>query len=146
MYVSLNENEELIVQEIVPGGPAARTEIIEKGDQVIKVSPKKGEELLVSCNSKVETEKPAREISIPKGAFWVGNAENGHWFKIEEIHNHKNNAKISIFDGKNGVRLVSKKFILVCSNNSQVFIKNLENEIKSYDGLKIHLKSGCWLQ
>ena len=102
--------------------------------------------LLVSCNSKVETEKPAREISIPKGAFWVGNAENGHWFKIEEIHNHKNNAKISIFDGKNGVRLVSKKFILVCSNNNQVFIKNLENEIKSYDGLKIHLKSGCWLQ
>ncbi|MDQ7960929.1 S41 family peptidase [Flavobacterium lindanitolerans] len=51
MYVSLNENEELIVQEIVPGGPAARTEIIEKGDQVIKVSPKKGEDFLVSCSS-----------------------------------------------------------------------------------------------
>lgn len=51
MYVSLNENDELIVQEIVPGGPAARTEIIEKGDQVIKVSPKKGEDFLVSCSS-----------------------------------------------------------------------------------------------
>jgi hypothetical protein len=102
--------------------------------------------LLVSCNSKVETEKPVREISIPKGAFWVGNAENGNWFKIEEIHNHKNNAKISIFAGKNGVRLVSKKFILVCSEENQVFIQNLESEIESYDGEKIYLKSGCWLQ
>lgn len=51
MYVTLNENEELVVQEIVPGGPAARSEIIEKGDQVIKVSPKKGEDFLVSCSS-----------------------------------------------------------------------------------------------
>lgn len=51
MYVSLNENDELIVQEIVPGGPAARSEIIEKGDQVLKVSPKKGEDFLVSCSS-----------------------------------------------------------------------------------------------
>jgi hypothetical protein len=102
--------------------------------------------LLVSCNSKVETEKPVRENLIPKGAFWVGNAESGNWLKIEEIHNHKNNARISVFDGKNGVKLVSKRFILVCSNDNQVFIKNLESEIESYDGLKIHLKSGCWLQ
>lgn len=102
--------------------------------------------LLVSCNSKVETKKPVRENLIPNGAFWVGNAESGNWLKIEEIHNHKNNARISIFDGKNGVKLVSKKFILVCSNDNQVFIKNLESEIESYDGLKIHLKSGCWLQ
>jgi carboxyl-terminal processing protease len=51
MYVNLNENDELIVQEIVPGGPAARSEIIEKGDQVVKVSPKKGEDFSVSCSS-----------------------------------------------------------------------------------------------
>lgn len=51
MYVSLNEKEELVVQEIVPGGPAAHSEVIEKGDLVIKVSPKKGEDLMVSCNS-----------------------------------------------------------------------------------------------
>ena len=51
MYVNLNENDELIVQEIVPGGPAANATIIEKGDQVVKVSAKKGEDLLVSCSS-----------------------------------------------------------------------------------------------
>jgi len=51
MYVNLNENDELIVQEIVPGGPASRAEIIEKGDQVLKVSAKKGEDFLVSCSS-----------------------------------------------------------------------------------------------
>lgn len=51
MYVNLNENDELIVQEIIPGGPASFSEIIEKGDQIIKVSPKKGEDYMVSCNS-----------------------------------------------------------------------------------------------
>jgi len=51
MYINLNENEELVVQEIVPGGPAARAEIIEKGDQILKVSPTKGEDFLVSCTS-----------------------------------------------------------------------------------------------
>ncbi|RRJ93513.1 carboxy terminal-processing peptidase [Flavobacterium macacae] len=51
MYVNLNENDELIVQEIVPGGPASNASIIEKGDQILKVSAKKGEDLLVSCSS-----------------------------------------------------------------------------------------------
>ena len=70
--------------------------------------------LLASCNSRVETEKPVREVYIPKGAFFVKDAENGNWFKIEEINNHRNSARISIYSGRNGVRLVSKNFILVC--------------------------------
>jgi hypothetical protein len=49
--------------------------------------------LIVSCNSKVEKEKPVREILIPKGAFWVGSTENGNWFKIEEINSPKKIAK-----------------------------------------------------
>jgi carboxyl-terminal processing protease len=49
LNVSLNENEEIIVSEIVPGGPAARTEKFEKNDVILKVSNKKGEEYLVSC-------------------------------------------------------------------------------------------------
>lgn len=51
MYVTLNGNEELVVQEIIPGGPAARSEIIEKGDIVLKISANKDEEYTVSCNS-----------------------------------------------------------------------------------------------
>lgn len=51
LYVTLNEKEEIIVEEIVPGGPASEAEIIEKGDQVIKVANEKGDEFVVSCNS-----------------------------------------------------------------------------------------------
>jgi len=51
IYVSLNEKEELIVAEIVPGGPASQQPIIEKGDQVIKVATESGQEFMVSCSS-----------------------------------------------------------------------------------------------
>ena len=49
--VTLNEKEEIIVEEVVPGGPAARTNKFEKGDIVLKVSNKRGEDYLVSCSS-----------------------------------------------------------------------------------------------
>jgi carboxyl-terminal processing protease len=49
LNVSLNEKEEIIIADIVPGGPAARTEKFEKDDVILKVSNKKGEDYLVSC-------------------------------------------------------------------------------------------------
>ena len=51
LNVTLNEKEEIIVEEVVPGGPAARTAKFEKGDIVLKVSNTKGEDYLVSCSS-----------------------------------------------------------------------------------------------
>lgn len=51
LNVTLNEKDEIVVDEIVPGGPAAKTEKFEKNDVILKVSNKKGEEYLVSCAS-----------------------------------------------------------------------------------------------
>ncbi len=51
LNVTLNEKEEIIIDEVVPGGPAAKTNKFEKGDVVIKISNKKGEEYLVSCTA-----------------------------------------------------------------------------------------------
>jgi carboxyl-terminal processing protease len=51
LNVSLNDKEEIVVEEIVPGGPAARTEKFEKDDVILKVSNKKGEDYIVSCAS-----------------------------------------------------------------------------------------------
>jgi len=51
LNVMLNEKEEIVVEDIVPGGPAARTEKFEKDDVILKVSNKKGEEYMVSCAS-----------------------------------------------------------------------------------------------
>lgn len=49
--VSMNENDEIVIQEIVPGGPAAKNKKIEIGDIVTKVSNTMGEEYWVSCSS-----------------------------------------------------------------------------------------------
>lgn len=49
--VGLNEKEEIIVEDIVPGGPASKTDKIEKDDIIIKVGNTKGEDYLVSCTS-----------------------------------------------------------------------------------------------
>ena len=51
LNVTLNEKEEIIVSEIVPGGPADRTKKFEKDDVILKVSNGKGDEYLVSCSS-----------------------------------------------------------------------------------------------
>ncbi|WP_281336323.1 carboxy terminal-processing peptidase [Flavobacterium eburneipallidum] len=49
--VSLNEKEEIVVSEIVPGGPAEKSKKLEKDDVILKVSNTKGEEYSVSCAS-----------------------------------------------------------------------------------------------
>jgi len=51
LNVTLNEKEEIVVSEIVPGGPADKTKKFEKDDVILKVSNKKGDEYLVSCSS-----------------------------------------------------------------------------------------------
>jgi carboxyl-terminal processing protease len=51
LNVALNDKEEIIVGDVIPGGPAARSEKFEKGDNIIKVANAKGDEYWVSCTS-----------------------------------------------------------------------------------------------
>ena len=48
---SLGQNDEIIITEIEPGGPAAKTNKLEKEDLVLKVSNNKGVAYAVSCSS-----------------------------------------------------------------------------------------------
>jgi carboxyl-terminal processing protease len=48
--VSKNENEEIVVEDVVPGGPAYKTNKISKGDQLLKVSAD-GKDYTVNCAS-----------------------------------------------------------------------------------------------
>lgn len=50
IVVSQNANEEIVVDEIVPGGPAYRTNKISKGDQVVKLTTD-GKDYHVNCAS-----------------------------------------------------------------------------------------------
>jgi carboxyl-terminal processing protease len=47
--VILNEKEEVVVADIIPGGPAAYSKKFDKGDVILKISNTKGEEHMVSC-------------------------------------------------------------------------------------------------
>lgn len=53
LYMSQNETEEIVVEELVPGGPAYKTNKIDKGDQLIKLAVNDAE-YTVSCTS-IET-------------------------------------------------------------------------------------------
>jgi carboxyl-terminal processing protease len=51
LNLTLNDKEEIIIEEIVPAGPADKTGKFEKEDIILKVSNKKGDEYSVSCAS-----------------------------------------------------------------------------------------------
>ncbi|KOS05535.1 hypothetical protein AM493_05425 [Flavobacterium akiainvivens] len=50
LYVSQNDSEEVVVDEVVPGGPAYDTQKVAKGDKIIKLESG-GTEYTVSCAS-----------------------------------------------------------------------------------------------
>jgi carboxyl-terminal processing protease len=50
LYVSQNDKEEIVVEEIVPGGPAFKTQKITKGDQLLKLAAN-DQEYAVTCAS-----------------------------------------------------------------------------------------------
>jgi len=60
------------------------------------------------------------------------------------MHNHKNNAIISIYD-KSGELRIKGKFIKICPTDELKFIEDLKTEIDFYDGKDIQLKDNCYL-
>lgn len=48
VYVSQNEQEEIVVEEVVPGGPAFKSGKVEKGDKIIKLTANK-QDYNISC-------------------------------------------------------------------------------------------------
>lgn len=48
---AVNEKSEIVVMDIIPGGPAAQSKQFEKDDLIIKVSDTNGKQYLVSCTS-----------------------------------------------------------------------------------------------
>ena len=82
--------------------------------------------------------------NIPKTAFWIENNGNGNWYNIDRMHNHKNNATISIFDSF-GNLITKGHFFIVCPSDELEFMDDLETQIDFYDGQNIQLKSNCYV-
>jgi hypothetical protein len=90
------------------------------------------------------TELQTKLNRIPKTAFWIEKSGNGNWFNVDWMHNHKNNAIISIYD-KSGELIIKGKFMKICPTNELKFIEDLKKEIDFYDGKDIQLKDNCYL-
>lgn len=106
--------------------------------------------LLLCLSSCMEIERkgfsPNRLKTIPKEAFWVGGPDGGNWYEIKSINAHRNMASIILYNDQTGEIILSKRFMMVCMQDNQHFIDDLEHQIDSFDGEKIILKNGCWLQ
>jgi carboxyl-terminal processing protease len=103
--VSLNDNEEIVIEEIIPGGPASKNPKIEKGDIIAKVSNNKGVAYWVSCSS-LET---------------IGDLIFSDENKEIELTLRKTNGTMST--------VLLKKELMKATNNS-VFSFIIEKEIK----------------
>ncbi len=93
---------------------------------------------------KKEIDSLMKLTNIPKTAFWIEKNENGNWYNIDWMHNHKNNARISIFD-KYGNIVTKGHFMIICPSDEIEFMGELETKIDFYDGENIQLKSNCYL-
>lgn len=81
---------------------------------------------------------------VPDSAFWIEKNGIGNWYNVDWMHNHKNNAIISIYD-KSGKLLVKNKFYKVCAGEGNL-MDDLKKEIDFYDGENIQLKNdNCYL-
>ncbi|WP_459212229.1 hypothetical protein [Aquimarina rhabdastrellae] len=109
---------------------------------------------LISCqylnqlnSDNSHTEKNVKRVPvIPENAFLAGKEDKLNWFLINSIHNHKNNAQISIYDYNTGELIINKRFLKICPIDEMKFIEDLKEEIDFYDGEKIQLKDNCYLQ
>lgn len=126
LNVSLNEKEEIIVEDIVPGGPAARTEKFEKDDVILKVSNKKGEEYMVSC---------ASLDKISELIFSDSNAE------IELTIQKKNGNILAILLQKQVMKATANAvYSFIAGKESKIGYINIPNFYSDFDG---YSPQGC---
>jgi hypothetical protein len=107
--------------------------------------------LLFSCaskeNNQVEKVKPK---NVPDSSFWAGGVDGGNWYCVKYIHNHRNMARIAVYNDQNGELITDTRFMLVCDSAKYTFIDDLKKQISSFDGDKIYFiqsdSVNCYLQ
>jgi len=126
LNVTLNEKEEIIVSEIVPGGPADKTKKFEKDDVILKVSNKKGDDYLVSCSS---LEKIGELI------FSDSNTE------IELTIQKKNGNVLAILLQKQVMKATTNTvYSFIAEKETKIGYINIPNFYSDFDGYSDH---GC---
>ena len=112
--------------------------------------------LLISClwfgcvspdnKNRVQT----RPRNLPDSSFWRGGADGGNWYYIRSVNNHRNMARIAVYNDQDSSLIVDTTFMLICNADRYTFIHDLKQQISSYDGNKIYFTQSdsvdCYLQ
>lgn len=106
----------------------------------------------ISCsNHKSRNNTELKPATIPADAFFVKGKNQNYWCQAE-VHDHRNNAFIKVYEATSGKLIQSKRFMVICKlEGNPIWIEDLKNQIDYFDGEKFHLKrpkgkDSCWLQ
>jgi hypothetical protein len=107
--------------------------------------------LLFGCVSKESNQLgKIKPKNVPDSSFWIGGIDDGNWYYVKNVNNHRNMARIAVYNDQTGALIIDAGFILVCNLEKDTFIIDLKKQISSFDGYKIYfIKSDsvdCYLQ
>jgi hypothetical protein len=107
--------------------------------------------LLFGCASKEnKQDEKVKPKNVPDSSFWVGGVDGGNWYYVKYIHDHRNMARIAVYNDQNGELITDTRFMLVCDSARYIFISDLKKQISSFDGDKIYFVQSdsvdCYLQ
>ncbi|WP_426063984.1 carboxy terminal-processing peptidase [Flavobacterium sp. DSP2-3-1] len=126
LNVGFNDKEEIIVQEIVPGGPAAKTNKFDKDDIIVKVSNAKGTTYTVSCSS------------IEKIGELIFSDSN---IDIELTIQKKNGAIVTVFLRKQVMKATDNAvYSYIAEKESKIGYINIPSFYSNFDGNTVQ---GC---
>ncbi|WP_339836167.1 S41 family peptidase [uncultured Flavobacterium sp.] len=95
LLLSLNENEEIIIENIIPGSSAYFSEKIENGDQIIKINSNK-ESIEISCATKDKVETIFSSNEIKKAEFTI-RKKSGYIYKVNLDKKEMTNYSTSLY-------------------------------------------------
>ena len=92
----------------------------------------------------------ARPKNLPDSSFWIGGVDGGNWYYIRSINNHRNMARIAVYNDQDSSLIVDTTFMLICNADKYTFIHDLKQQISAFDGEKIYFiqsdSVNCYLQ
>lgn len=107
--------------------------------------------LFLSCSS-VGNKQPGKlkPKNVPDSSFWVGGVDGGNWYYVKYVNNHRNMARIAVYNDQDGTLIIDTTFMLICIATKYTFINNLRQQISAFDGNKIYFVRSdsidCYLQ
>lgn len=95
----------------------------------------------LSCsNDNGLNDTESKPATIPADAFFVKGKEQNYYCQAQ-VHDHRNNAFINVYDATSGKLIQNKRFMVICKlEGNPIWIEDLKIQINYFDSEKFHLK------